>query len=152
MRAGTDGVVAGLNIEQVFTKNNRQWKGRPSTRTTSPVGRDEMEPQGILYAVSHASYLINWPRPRTTCGSAASSAQGRVGRRPRLWHSAWCCISAHTGSGEEAGIDRIAATLNPHPCRDRPLPTPRRCSNSWPGRGRRWDARWDSLKAIIDRG
>jgi len=54
----------GCNAVQVFTKNNRQWKGVPLDREDAVAWEKDMPNQGIEYAVSHASYLINLASPK----------------------------------------------------------------------------------------
>ena len=52
------------NAVQVFTKNNRQWIGPPIDQKDIARWREEMPAKGIVYAVSHASYLINLASPK----------------------------------------------------------------------------------------
>ncbi len=104
----------GSNAVQVFTKNNRQWKGPPIDEDDVQRWRVKMAAQGILYAVSHASYLINLASPDDALWMRSIEAQkdelvraDAYGIRHVVLHP-----GAHTGSGEEAGLERIAAALN----------------------------------------
>ena len=104
----------GSNAVQVFTKNNRQWKGPPIDKDDVARWQDEMEPQGILYAVSHASYLINLASPKDDLWERSINAHKDELERAHAYGIPHVVLhpGAHTGSGEEAGIDRIAAALN----------------------------------------
>lgn len=102
------------NAVQVFTKNNRQWKG-PAI-DTDDVERWEMEmpEQGIVYAVSHASYLINLASPKDPLWEKSIRAHTDELQRAHAYSIPHVVLhpGAHTGSGEEAGIARIAEALN----------------------------------------
>ena len=104
----------GSNAVQVFTKNNRQWKGPPIDKEDVARWQDEMEPQGILYAVSHASYLINLASPKDDLWERSINAHKDELQRAHAYGIPHVVLhpGAHTGSGEDAGIDRIAAALN----------------------------------------
>jgi len=54
----------GCNAVQVFTKNNRQWRGIPLNKDDVMVWQKDMPGHKIAYAVSHASYLINLASPK----------------------------------------------------------------------------------------
>lgn len=104
----------GSNAVQVFTKNNRQWKGPPVDNEDVARWRAEMEKQGILYAVSHASYLINLASPKDDLWERSLNAHKDELERAHAYGIPHVVLhpGAHTGSGEEAGIERIAAALN----------------------------------------
>lgn len=102
------------NAVQVFTKNNRQWSGPPVD--DADVGRwFELMPElGIEYAVSHASYLINLASPKDPLWQKSQRAHADELQRAHAYQIAHVVLhpGAHTGSGEEAGIARIADALN----------------------------------------
>jgi deoxyribonuclease-4 len=104
----------GSNAVQVFTKNNRQWKGPPIDGDDVGRWQEEMGRQGILYAVSHASYLINLASPKDDLWERSMGAHKDELTRAHAYGIPHVVLhpGAHTGSGEEAGIDRIAAALN----------------------------------------
>ena len=104
----------GSNAVQVFTKNNRQWQGPPIDEADVERWFTEMPAQGIVYAVSHASYLINLASSKDDLW-----LKSRAGHKDELVRAHAYGIphvvlhpGAHTGSGEEAGIARIAEALN----------------------------------------
>lgn len=104
----------GSNAVQVFTKNNRQWKGPPIDQEDVARWHAEMDEQGILYAVSHASYLINLASPKEDLWEKSLNAHKDELLRAHAYAIPHVVLhpGAHTGSGEAAGIDRIAAALN----------------------------------------
>ena len=104
----------GSNAVQVFTKNNRQWKG-PAIDYDDVARWQEQKPaQHIDYAVSHASYLINLASPKDDLWQKSQNAHRDELERAYAYGIAHVVLhpGAHTGSGEEAGIARIAAALN----------------------------------------
>ncbi len=104
----------GSNAVQVFTKNNRQWKGPTIDPDDVQRWRTEMAAQGIVYAVSHASYLINLASPQDALWERSIEAQKDELARACAYGISHVVLhpGAHTGSGEEAGLARIAAGLN----------------------------------------
>ncbi|MEZ4660057.1 MAG: deoxyribonuclease IV [Caldilineaceae bacterium] len=104
----------GSNAVQIFTKNNRQWQGPPVDEADVARWREEMPAQAIAYAVSHASYLINLATPKDPLWKKSIAAHADEIRRAHAYGVPHVVLhpGAHTGSGEEAGIARIAAALN----------------------------------------
>ena len=104
----------GSNAVQVFTKNNRQWAGPPIDEEDVERWREQMTAQGIAYAVSHASYLINLASPKDDIWEKSIRAHKDELQRAHIYGIAHVVLhpGSHTGSGEAAGIERIAAALN----------------------------------------
>ncbi|MEZ4708446.1 MAG: deoxyribonuclease IV [Caldilineaceae bacterium] len=104
----------GSNAVQIFTKNNRQWQGPPVDEADVARWSAEMPAQAIAYAVSHASYLINLATPKDPLWEKSIAAHADEIRRAHAYGVPHVVLhpGAHTGSGEEAGIGRIAAGLN----------------------------------------
>ena len=102
------------NAVQVFTKNNRQWAGPPINAEDVARWRDRMPALGIGYAVSHASYLINLASPKDDLWEKSRLAQQDEIVRAHAYAIPHVVLhpGSHTGSGDEAGIARIAAALN----------------------------------------
>lgn len=104
----------GSNAVQVFTKNNRQWKG-PHINAEDVVRWDEEMPASHIEAtVSHASYLINMASPKDDLWEKSLLAYQDEIERAHAYGIPRVVVhpGAHTGSGAEAGIARIAAALN----------------------------------------
>lgn len=102
------------NAVQVFTKNNRQWSGPPIDEEDVERWRAQMPALGIAYAVSHASYLINLASPDAKIWDKSVRAHKDELQRAHVYGIAHVVLhpGAHTGSGEEAGVARIAEALN----------------------------------------
>ncbi len=104
----------GSNAVQVFTKNNRQWKGPEIDPDDVERWEKEMPEQGIGASVSHASYLINMASPKDDLWEKSIAAYQDELERAHAYGIPHVVVhpGAHTGSGEEAGIGRIAQALN----------------------------------------
>lgn len=104
----------GSNAVQVFTKNNRQWAGPPIDKDDVARWMGEMPAQRIQYAVSHASYLINLATPKDELWNKSINAHADELQRAHAYQIPHVVLhpGAHTGSGTEAGTQRIAAALN----------------------------------------
>lgn len=102
------------NAVQVFTKNNRQWNGPPLDEEDIERWRAQMPTLGIVYAVSHASYLINLASPDAKIWDKSVRAHKDELQRAHAYGIPHVVLhpGAHTGSGEEAGMARIAEALN----------------------------------------
>jgi deoxyribonuclease IV len=109
------GVAVGCTALQVFTKNASQWRAKPlgdeeiarftAARGASPIGADAV--------VAHDSYLINLgsPDPAKWEQSVAAFADelrrcDQLGIPYLVTHP-----GAHMGTGEDAGLERVAAGL-----------------------------------------
>ncbi len=104
----------GSNAVQIFTKNNRQWNGPPIDEEDIARWRSELPAQGIEYAVSHASYLINLASPKDDLWTKSQRAHADELLRAHAYgvHHVVLHPGAHVGSGVDAGIARIAEALN----------------------------------------
>jgi deoxyribonuclease IV len=102
------------NAVQVFTKNNRQWQGPPLNEADVSRWTEQIAQLGIEYAVSHASYLINLASPQDPLWMKSIRAHMDELQRASAYGIAHVVLhpGAHTGSGEEAGIQRVADALN----------------------------------------
>ncbi len=115
----------GSNAVQVFTKNNRQWMGPPIDSVDVQRWQEQQLPLQIKYAVSHASYLINLATAKDDLWEKSICAHADELVRAHAYGIPHVVLhpGAHTGSGAEYGVRRIAAALNrihqltPH-CRD----------------------------------
>jgi deoxyribonuclease-4 len=104
----------GSNAVQVFTKNNRQWKGPPINADDVARWNAEKPARHIEASVSHASYLINMASPKDDLWEKSLLAYQDELERAHAYGIPHVVVhpGAHTGSGPEAGIARIAAALN----------------------------------------
>ncbi|MFX0097288.1 MAG: deoxyribonuclease IV [Candidatus Hodarchaeota archaeon] len=113
-KAPSRGKEIGCESIQIFTKNQRQWYEKPLTQDEVLAFKSEMISNGLREAVVHDAYLINLASPNAELfRKSVESFHGEVIRAEALgiqylvFHP-----GAHMGSGEEAGINRIAEALN----------------------------------------
>jgi deoxyribonuclease-4 len=115
-RAPQRGVDVGAEAIQVFVKNERQWVAKPLDPAVVERFRSEVERTGIGFdkLVVHDSYLINLASPKDDILEKSIAAFtdelercDQLGIPFLVTHP-----GAHTGSGEEAGIERFATSLN----------------------------------------
>lgn len=104
----------GMDVVQLFTKNNNQWKAKPLSQTDIDEFRAALKSTGVKCPVSHDSYLINLASPDDvlwqksldafTIELERAEALGLIG------------VVMHPGafvhSTEEAGLVRIIAALD----------------------------------------
>ena len=106
--------AAHSNAVQVFMKSNRQWSGPQVNAEDVSRWNEQMPASGVAYAVSHASYLINLATPKDPLWEKSIDAYMDELERAHAYGIRHVVLhpGAHTGSGEEAGMQRIAAALN----------------------------------------
>ena len=97
-----------------LTKNANQWNTRDFTNQEVRLFRDALTASGLQGATAHDSYLINLASPDETLYRRSVEAfvvelqrAERLGLSYLVMHP-----GAHVGSGEEAGLARVAAALN----------------------------------------
>ncbi len=113
-RALERGAAEGMNAIQLFTKSSRQWVGPPIN--PEDVARwNELRPRlGIQAVVSHAAYLINLASPKDDLWEKSLAAHRDELERAHAYGIPHVVLhpGSHTGSGEEAGMARVAEALN----------------------------------------
>jgi deoxyribonuclease-4 len=104
----------GTNAVQVFTKNNRQWIGPPIDDLDITRWQEQKGTLHIEYAVSHASYLINLASAKDDLWQKSMLAHADELLRAHAYAIPHVVLhpGAHTGSGVEYGVARIAEALN----------------------------------------
>lgn len=107
-------VDVGATSCQIFSKNERQWRAKPLDPAVVERFREERERTGIAQMISHASYLINLASPKEdliekSVGGFMDELERAhtLGLQGVVLHP-----GAHTGSGVDAGIAKIAQSLN----------------------------------------
>jgi deoxyribonuclease-4 len=104
----------GMDVVQLFTKNNNQWKAKPLSQADIDEFRAALKSTGVKCPVAHDSYLINLASPDEvlwqksleafTIELERAEALGLIG------------VVMHPGSfvssTEEAGLSRIVAALD----------------------------------------
>ena len=104
----------GFASVQVFTKSNNQWRAAPLTDAHVAAFRAALDETGVADPVAHASYLINLGSPddalwEKSIGSLVVEVERgeALGIGDLVIHP-----GAHVGTGEDAGLARIARGLD----------------------------------------
>lgn len=141
------------NAVQVFTKNNRQWSGPPVDANDVTRWCTEMPALGIGRAVSHASYLINLASPEDDLWAKSLQAHQDEIERAHAYGIPHVVLhpGAHTGSGVEAGIDRIASALNVIHVQSPQCDNVVTCLELMAGQGSTIGRSMQELRAILER-
>jgi deoxyribonuclease-4 len=111
-------IERGLSIAcqtiQLFLRNNARWQAKPRRPEELALYRDTLAQSGIAPVLAHAIYLINLASPdqeiyrRSTAAFDEELARCHEAAFPYLvLHP-----GSHRGSGLEAGIARIADSIN----------------------------------------
>jgi deoxyribonuclease-4 len=107
-------VEVGATSCQIFAKNERQWRAKPLDPLVVERFHQERERTGIRQMVVHDSYLINLASPKEDIHEKSMAAFA-----DELERCDTLCIrnlvthpGAHTGSGVEEGIRKLAESLN----------------------------------------
>lgn len=108
------GKKAGCDTIQIFTKNNNQWKAKPFKDDEIKKFHEEKKKAGIEIVFGHDGYLINVASPdRVTYEKSLKSLIDEV-ERAEMLSLPWLVMhpGAHKGEGEDAGLKKIAASLD----------------------------------------
>jgi deoxyribonuclease IV len=104
----------GMDTVQVFTKNQQQWKFKPLEATVISTWSTERDRLKFRHSVSHDSYLINlasaddilWQKGIDLFVEELARC-GTLGIPYLVTHP-----GAHMGTGESAGLKRVARALD----------------------------------------
>ena len=114
-RALERGSEIGCTAVQLFTKNANQWAGKPISPEEVALFSESLAKGGYAPGdlIAHDSYLINLATPDDVLWNKSLTAFGiELDRCAMLGVPALVThAGAHMGSGEEAGLARIAAGL-----------------------------------------
>jgi deoxyribonuclease-4 len=108
------GEQVGCETIQIFSKNERQWQAKPYTSEEVAAYKAEQSRTGIQPVVVHGSYLVNLASPDDGLREKSIAAFADELERCAVLGVPYLVVhpGAHTGSGEEAGIQREADALN----------------------------------------
>jgi deoxyribonuclease-4 len=108
------GVAAGCAAMQIFTKNATRWEAPPLAAEEAARFRAEQTRTGIAPVVAHGSYLVNLASPDPALLARSRGAfldellrAGSLGLPCVITHP-----GAHMGAGVEAGLARVAESLD----------------------------------------
>jgi deoxyribonuclease-4 len=108
------GKKAGCQVIQIFTKNNNRWKSRKLTVQDINNFKKNSLDTGVIPTASHTAYLINLASPKSEIYRKSIEAfydemirAEMLGLPYLIFHP-----GAHLGSGEDAGLKKIADSIN----------------------------------------
>ncbi len=106
-------VATTCNVIQLFTKNQRQWIGKPLSDADIAAFHAAHHAAGSPPLVAHDSYLINLASADDALWHKSIAAfSDELDRCDKLGVAALVTHpGAHVGSGEDAGLERIGAAL-----------------------------------------
>jgi len=106
-------IELGCTAIQVFVKNQQQWRGRDIPASEASAFRAARAASAVQEALAHASYLVNLASPDDALYARSIAAMEEEMRRCAALDIAWLVVhpGAHLGSGETAGVDRVAVAL-----------------------------------------
>lgn len=143
------GEALGCETIQIFSKNQRQWRAKPLEEEEARAFRKAVRETGMRGVMIHDSYLINLADPE---GENLEKSRGafveeleraqRLGVSYLVFHP-----GAHKGAGEEAGLARIAESLDA--CAERAeAPDVVMCLEVTAGQGTALGYRFEQLRTI----
>ena len=103
----------GCDAVQIFVKPNRSWAVPPLSQEDVTLFRAKAEATAIQPAVAHTSYLLNLASPNDELWYKSIDALIMEMERCDRLGVPWLVLhpGAHVGSGEDAGLARIAQAL-----------------------------------------
>lgn len=108
------GKKAGCETIQIFTKNSNQWRSKPLTTEEIEQFQAARRETGIDPILAHTSYLINLASPDDDLWEKSLEVF-----QVELERCITLCIpylifhpGAHSGAGEEVGLNRVTQALN----------------------------------------
>jgi deoxyribonuclease-4 len=109
-RAVERGAGYGCTALQLFTRNNVQWHPKPLTDAEAARFRAAHAASGIGPVVAHANYLINLASPDPAISDLSYEGLLTELRNAAALGIPWVVLHPgnHLGSGEEAGVRRVA--------------------------------------------
>jgi deoxyribonuclease-4 len=104
----------GFTTVQLFTKNNNQWKAPPLSDAHVGAFRSALAETGVESPVAHNSYLINLASPAPSLRKQSIDAMIVELERCEALGIADLVIhpGAHMGAGDDAGLARVAKSIN----------------------------------------
>ncbi len=113
-KAFARGAQVSCEAMQIFSKSERQWSAKPIPPEEVAAFKAEQARTGIGPVVVHDSYLINLAAPADELWEKSIAAFSHELERCDLLGIPYIVThpGAHTGSGEQAGLEREAVALN----------------------------------------
>ncbi len=113
-RAMEWGQQVGCEVVQLFSKNERQWLGKPLLDEDIAKFADARTRTNVYPVMIHDSYLINLSSPNDELWEKSINAFRDELQRARALGVPYLNThpGSHVGSGEREGLDRMVAALN----------------------------------------
>lgn len=113
-RAVERAAEAGCDVVQLFSKNNNQWSGPPTTPEVGKRFKDALAEHKIGHPLIHDSYLINLASPDDALWEKSVAAFRDELQRAAVLGVPWVVThpGSFTTSSEQEGLDRVAAALD----------------------------------------
>lgn len=104
----------GCTAMQMFVKNNMQWFARPLTREQICAFLDHVQRGEMLSIFAHANYLINLAatNPQFHANSIRALSEELIRADELRLPFLVLHPGAHLGAGEEAGLEKIIASID----------------------------------------
>lgn len=150
-RAFDRAASVGCDSVQIFVKPNRAWAVPPLTDNDVLLFRTREEETGIRPVVAHASYLLNLASPEDSLWHRSIDTLVIELERCDRLGVPWLVLhpGAHVGSGEEAGLRRMAQALGEVHSATRGLRT-RILLETTAGQGTRLGYRFEHLSWLLE--
>lgn len=87
----------GMDVVQLFTKNNNQWAAKAITDSDCLLFQEAMKRTGVTRPLSHSSYLINLASPKD-----------------ELWHKSIDSMVVEWNRAEQLGLDGVVMHPGSH--------------------------------------
>ncbi len=113
-KAILEGGKANCDVIQIFTKSSRQWIAHPYSRDEIQQFAHNQKETGITTVIAHDSYLLNFGSPDKNLRRKSIAAFIDEMERCEVLSIPFLIAhpGAHTGAGEQQGIDSIARSLD----------------------------------------
>lgn len=104
---------ATCDAVQIFVKSNRSWAVKPLAEDEIAQFKAKAEETGIRPVVAHTSYLLNLGTPDEALWTKSRDMLVTELERCEALEVPWLVLhpGSHVGSGEEAGLARVAQGL-----------------------------------------
>lgn len=146
-----NGLEATCDVVQIFTKSSNQWRAKPLTDEDAALFLKAQKETGVTVVCAHDSYLINLASPE-----AALYQKSYEGFFEEMQRCNFLSIpnlvmhpGSHVGSGETAGLKRIAEAFNRMFAAD-PDGRVTVCLETTAGQGTNLGYRFEQLAEIIE--
>jgi deoxyribonuclease-4 len=113
-RALERGAELGCDAVQIFSRSNQQWAVRAIAAEDIFAWQSALRKTRVFPAMVHGSYLVNLAGSDKTLAALSYGIVAEEYRRCHLLGIPYLVIhpGAHLGSGDAAGLERIAAAVN----------------------------------------